>query len=54
LPQLLVHNGLFPTTPSQPCIAVSIELLGFYHALFEHSCDAINRICAAYTVYLMR
>ncbi|KAI6150128.1 hypothetical protein EDD17DRAFT_1441003, partial [Pisolithus thermaeus] len=46
LPQLLVCNGLFPTVPSQPCIAVSVELLGFYHALFERSCDAINALAS--------
>ncbi|KAI6096716.1 hypothetical protein F5141DRAFT_1011737, partial [Pisolithus sp. B1] len=43
-PQLLICNGLFPTAPSQPCMAVSIELLGFYCVLFEHSCDAISAL----------
>ncbi|KAI6108659.1 hypothetical protein EDD17DRAFT_1453786, partial [Pisolithus thermaeus] len=47
LPQLLVCNGLFPTALSQPCVAVSVELLGFYRALFEHSCDAINALASA-------
>ncbi|KAF8229912.1 hypothetical protein L208DRAFT_1423974 [Tricholoma matsutake] len=39
--QILIANGLFPTAPTQPCMAVSI-LLDFYHVLFERSCDAIN------------
>ncbi|KAI6094701.1 hypothetical protein EV401DRAFT_1881303, partial [Pisolithus croceorrhizus] len=47
LPQLLIHNGLFPTAPSQPHMAVSIELLGFYHVLFECSCDAISALTSA-------
>ncbi|KAI6112818.1 hypothetical protein F5141DRAFT_1272645 [Pisolithus sp. B1] len=46
LPQLLVRNGLFPTAPSQPRVAVSVELLGFYRALFERSCDAINALAS--------
>ncbi|KAI6144434.1 hypothetical protein BKA82DRAFT_3983165, partial [Pisolithus tinctorius] len=47
LPQVLLHSGLFPTTPSQPCIVISVELLGFYHALFECSCDSINALASA-------
>ncbi|KAF8836910.1 hypothetical protein BDN67DRAFT_991962 [Paxillus ammoniavirescens] len=39
---LLVHSGFFPTAPSQPRMAVSIDLLAFYCTLFEWSCDAIN------------
>ncbi|KIK11375.1 hypothetical protein PISMIDRAFT_122800, partial [Pisolithus microcarpus 441] len=42
--QLLLHNGLFPTAPLQPHMAVSVELLGFYCALFEQSCDMINAL----------
>ncbi|KAG2751902.1 hypothetical protein P692DRAFT_201708369 [Suillus brevipes Sb2] len=42
LAQVLVHHGLFPTAPSQPRMAVSTDLLAFYQALFEHSCDAIH------------
>ncbi|KAI6101607.1 hypothetical protein EDD17DRAFT_1489391 [Pisolithus thermaeus] len=44
---VLICNGLFLTAPSQPCMAISIELLGFYCALFEHSCDAINALASA-------
>ncbi|KAI6163355.1 hypothetical protein EDD17DRAFT_1693658 [Pisolithus thermaeus] len=47
LPQLLVRNSLFLTAPSQPRMAVSVELLGFYRVLFEHSCDAINALTSA-------
>jgi hypothetical protein len=28
-------------------MAISIELLNFYHALFERSCDAVNAMAAA-------
>ncbi|KAI6103139.1 hypothetical protein EDD17DRAFT_1495095, partial [Pisolithus thermaeus] len=47
LPQLLICNSLFPTAPSQPHMEVSVELLGFYCALFEHSCDAISALAFA-------
>lgn len=47
LHQVLVHHGLFPTAPSQPRMAVSIDLLSFYRALFECSCDAINALASA-------
>ncbi|KAG1777166.1 hypothetical protein EV702DRAFT_1103447 [Suillus placidus] len=46
LHQVLVHHGLFPTAPSQPRMAVSIDLLSFYRALFECSCDAINALAS--------
>jgi hypothetical protein len=47
LPQVLLHHGLFPTAPSQPRMAVSVDLLSFYRALFERSCDAINALASA-------
>ncbi|KIM52697.1 hypothetical protein SCLCIDRAFT_140563, partial [Scleroderma citrinum Foug A] len=47
LPQLLLHSGLFPTSPSQPRIAVSVDLLGFYRALFQCSCDSVNALASA-------
>ncbi|KAG1837517.1 hypothetical protein DFJ58DRAFT_718872 [Suillus subalutaceus] len=47
LQQVLVHHGLFPTAPSQPRMAVSVDLLSFYRALFERSCDAINALASA-------
>ncbi|KAG2046020.1 hypothetical protein BDR06DRAFT_985702 [Suillus hirtellus] len=43
----LLYHGLFPTTPSQPHMAVSTDLLTFYYALFEHSCDAIHALAHA-------
>ena len=46
LPQVLIHHGLFPTAPSQPHMAVSIELPAFYRALFERSCDTINALAS--------
>ncbi|KIK15530.1 hypothetical protein PISMIDRAFT_16447 [Pisolithus microcarpus 441] len=54
LPQTLVSHGLFPTAPSQPRMAVSVELLSFYRALFERSCDAINALAAALNTYYSR
>ncbi|KAI9573728.1 hypothetical protein HD554DRAFT_2202366 [Boletus coccyginus] len=42
----LIH-GFFPSSPSQPHLAVSVELLEFYRALFERSCNAINTLAAA-------
>lgn len=47
LPQALVRNGLFPTSPLQPHIAVSIDLLDFYFALFERSVDAVSALAGA-------
>ncbi|KAF8127443.1 hypothetical protein EV363DRAFT_1298187 [Boletus edulis] len=47
LSQVLVYFGLFPTAPSQSRMAVSIDLLAFYCALFERSCDAINALSSA-------
>ncbi|KAF9223338.1 hypothetical protein BS17DRAFT_706203 [Gyrodon lividus] len=53
LAQVLVHFGLFPTVPSQPCMAVSINLLAFYCALFKWLCNAINALASAlYTHYI--
>ncbi|KIM60932.1 hypothetical protein SCLCIDRAFT_123248, partial [Scleroderma citrinum Foug A] len=55
LPQTLVSHGLFPTAPTQPQMAISIELLSFYRALFERSCDAVNAFAAAlHTFYTKR
>lgn len=53
-PQVLVQNGLFPTAPAQPRIAVSLALLELYHALFERSCDAVNALSSALLTYYMR
>lgn len=54
LPQVLLHHGLFPTAPSQPRMAVSVELLSFYRALFERSCDAINALASALKTHYSR
>ncbi|KAI6031038.1 hypothetical protein EDC04DRAFT_2868959 [Pisolithus marmoratus] len=54
LPQTLISHGLFPTAPSQPRMAVSVELLSFYHVLFERSCDAINALAATLSTYYGR
>ncbi|KAG1796137.1 hypothetical protein EV424DRAFT_1334190 [Suillus variegatus] len=47
LAQTLVFYGLFPTAPSQPRMVISVELLAFYHSLFERSCDAVNALASA-------
>ncbi|KAG2115497.1 hypothetical protein DEU56DRAFT_919407 [Suillus clintonianus] len=52
LPPSLVW--LFPTAPSQPRMAVSVELLSFYRALFERSCDAINALASALKTHYSR
>ncbi|KIJ59341.1 hypothetical protein HYDPIDRAFT_100854 [Hydnomerulius pinastri MD-312] len=54
LPQVLLYHGLFPTAPSQPRMAVSVELLAFYRALFERSCNAINALAAALNSHYTR
>ncbi|KAI0716907.1 hypothetical protein C8Q76DRAFT_795144 [Earliella scabrosa] len=55
LPPTLVKNGLFPTAPSQPRVAVSIDLLDFYFALFERSADAVTALAGALkTLYQRR
>ncbi|KAG1851783.1 hypothetical protein C8R48DRAFT_810421 [Suillus tomentosus] len=51
---MLLHHGLFPTAPSQPRMAVSVELLSFYRALFERSCDAINALASALKTHYSR
>ena len=35
-------------------MAVSVELLDFYRALFERSCDAIHALAAALSTYYTR
>ncbi|KAG1725306.1 hypothetical protein EDB19DRAFT_1644111 [Suillus lakei] len=54
LPQVLIHHGLFPTSPSQPHMAVSLDLLSFYWTLFECSCDAINALVSTLKTYYSR
>ncbi|KAG0699786.1 hypothetical protein DFH29DRAFT_983380 [Suillus ampliporus] len=51
---LLVHHGLFPTSPSQPHMAVSLDLLSFYQMLFKRSCDPINALVSALKTYYSR
>ncbi|KAG1841210.1 hypothetical protein F4604DRAFT_1598263 [Suillus subluteus] len=53
-PQVLVLHGLFPTSPSQLRMAVSTELLAFYHMLFECSCDAVNALASALHSHYIR
>ncbi|CDO73128.1 hypothetical protein BN946_scf185007.g182 [Trametes cinnabarina] len=50
----LVSNGLFPTSPSQPRVAISIDLLDFYFALFERSADAVSALASALKTFYER
>ncbi|KAI9066824.1 hypothetical protein FKP32DRAFT_1621557, partial [Trametes sanguinea] len=52
--QRLVSNGLFPTSPSQPRVAISIDLLDFYFALFERSADAVSALASALKTFYER
>ncbi|KAG1886903.1 uncharacterized protein F5891DRAFT_1200407 [Suillus fuscotomentosus] len=54
LSQVLLYHGLFPTAPSQPHMAVSTDLLAFYRALFERSCDAIHALVHALKTHYAR
>ncbi|KIK20356.1 hypothetical protein PISMIDRAFT_51294, partial [Pisolithus microcarpus 441] len=54
LPQVLLHHGLFPASPSQPHMAVLIELLSFYRSLFERSCDAVNALVSTLNSHYIR
>ncbi|KAK6992139.1 hypothetical protein R3P38DRAFT_3409057 [Favolaschia claudopus] len=52
---LLVEHGVFPASPTKPKTGISIDLLDFYRALFERSCDAVTALAAAlHTVYERR
>ena len=55
LPQTLIRNGLFPTSPTHPRSAISIDLLDLYFALFERSADAVSALAGALkTMYYRR
>lgn len=54
IPQVLVHHGLFPVSPSHPRTAVSIDLLEFYHVLFERSADAVTALAGALRTHYAR
>ncbi|KAK1217955.1 hypothetical protein PQX77_019377 [Marasmius sp. AFHP31] len=47
LPQVLIAHGLFPTSPSQPRMAISLDLLDFYRTLSEQSSDAVTALAGA-------
>ncbi|EMD39021.1 hypothetical protein CERSUDRAFT_47795 [Gelatoporia subvermispora B] len=54
LTHVLISSGMFPTSPTQPRIAVSIDLLEFYFALFERSGDAVTALARALRNYYTR
>lgn len=43
----LIHQGFFPTAPTQPNLAISISFLEFYMALFERTGNAVTAVAAA-------
>ncbi|KAF6747718.1 hypothetical protein DFP72DRAFT_821404 [Ephemerocybe angulata] len=47
LPCVLVANGLFPTSPLSPRMAVSVELLDLFLAVSERSSDAVTALAVA-------
>ncbi|KAK1223059.1 hypothetical protein PQX77_014058 [Marasmius sp. AFHP31] len=47
LPQVLIAHGLFPTSPSQPRMAISLDLLEFYRTLCQQSSDAVTALASA-------
>ncbi|KIM64705.1 hypothetical protein SCLCIDRAFT_114748, partial [Scleroderma citrinum Foug A] len=51
LPHTLVSHGLFPTVPTQPRMAVSVDLLLFFCALFECLCDMAHALAAVLSTY---
>ncbi|KAG9316189.1 hypothetical protein JVU11DRAFT_2213 [Chiua virens] len=54
LSEVLLDFGLFPSAPSQPRMAISMDLLALYRALFERSCDAINALASALHTHYTR
>jgi hypothetical protein len=51
---VLARHGLFPTAPSKPRMTISTDLLDFYRALFERSCDAVNAMASALNTFYIR
>ncbi|KAK1231142.1 hypothetical protein PQX77_005748 [Marasmius sp. AFHP31] len=47
LAQVLVAHGLFPTSPSQPRMAIALDLLDFYSTLCQQSSDAVTALANA-------
>ncbi|KAK0244954.1 hypothetical protein EDD85DRAFT_963291 [Armillaria nabsnona] len=47
LPMKLVEHGLFPTSPREPRVTVSIDLLTLYQSLLEHSGTSNSAFCSA-------
>ncbi|KAK1223885.1 hypothetical protein PQX77_013219 [Marasmius sp. AFHP31] len=54
LPQVLITHGLFPTSPSQPRMAISLELLEFYRSLSQHTSDAVTALASGLTMVYRR
>lgn len=54
LQESLVRSGMFPTAPVDPQMAVSVDLLEFYFALFQRSGDAITAVAGALHAFYER
>ena len=48
----LVAQGLFPTVPNQPELAIFITFFEFYTALFERTGDAVTAVAAAFSNFM--
>jgi hypothetical protein len=51
---ILVEHGFFPTAPSQPNLAISIDFLEFYYTLFEQSAYAVGAMETALSKFYNR
>jgi len=49
----LISQGLFPTSPHQPCVAISVDLLELFHVLFQRACEATTALAAATKVFYL-
>ncbi|KAK1225681.1 hypothetical protein PQX77_011373, partial [Marasmius sp. AFHP31] len=54
LPEVLVAHGIFPTSPSQPRMGISLELLEFYRTLSQHASDAVTALASGLTMVYRR
>jgi hypothetical protein len=50
----LVENGLFPMSPKEPALAISMCQLNFYRALFARNGDAVHAFAGAMKLHYSR
>jgi len=49
----LIPQGLFPTSPYQPHVAISVDLLELFHTIFQQACEATTALTAATKVFYL-